>query len=131
MIRLAYFLTALLVFFPAVGFLFLKSASEETRCSLIVRRTLFFLFLLQIAGFCSATALFLSSGKEYSDRIILFSFFALYGFDLVAVMLICRLPEPYQSDPVVARLLQTYIILFIILFLAGALMGPFLGSLSL
>lgn len=131
MIRLAYLVTVLLIFFPALGFLFLKSASKETRHSHTVRRTLLFLFLLQIAGFCSTAAMFVSAGKGYSDRIVLFSFFALYGIDLFAVMLIGLLPEPHQSDPVVARLLQTYIILFIILFLAGVLLAPFLGSLPL
>lgn len=131
MICLAYMVTVLLLFFPALGFLFLKTTSKETRHSRAVRRTLLFLFLLQIAGFCSTAAMFLFPGRGYSDRIILFSFLALYGFDLIAVMLIGILPEPQQSDPVVARLLQTYIIMFILLFLAGVLLAPFLGSLPL
>ncbi len=131
MIRLAYFVTALLVFFPALGFVFLKSASKETRHAAAVRRTLLFLFLLQIGGFCCTAAMFLTGGGFNGERITLFSFYALYGIDLIATMLIVFLPEPCQTDPVVARLLQTYIILFILLFLAGALLAPFLGSLPL
>lgn len=131
MFLLAYLVTFLLVFFPALGFLFLKSTSKETRHARPVRRVSFFLNILQIAGFCSTAAMFISTNRGYSERIVLFSFFALYGFDLIAVMLVGLLPEPHQSDPVVARLLQTYIILFIFLFLAGVLLAPFLGSLPL
>ena len=131
MLLLAYLVTALLVFFPALGFLFLKSTSQETRHARSVRRVLFWLYFLQITGFCSTAAMFLSANRGYGEKIVLFSFLALYGFDLIAVMLIGLLPEPYQSDPVVARLLQTYIILFIFLFLAGVVLAPFLGSLPL
>jgi hypothetical protein len=48
---------------------------------------------------------------------------------LTAVALVFLLPESCQTDQVVARLLQTYVILFIFLFLGGIFLAPFLGAL--
>lgn len=129
MILLAHIATAVLVFFPAIGFLFLKSASQETRHSRQGQRTVKLLFVLQILCFFCAAAIFLAVEQFNHERVVLSAFYALYAIDLIAVALVFLLPESCQTDQVVARLLQTYVILFIFLFLGGIFLAPFLGAL--
>lgn len=129
MTKFAYLITILLVFFPALGFVFLKSSAKETRHSAPVRKVQSYLFVLQLLDFFCAAAMFLTVGIFDSDRVTTFSFYTLYAIDIVAFMLVFLIPEPHHADPVVARLLQTYIILLIFLILTGILLAPYLGSL--
>lgn len=124
-----YVITVLLVFFPALGFVFLKSSSRETRQAPEVRRTSILLFVLQTCSFLSLTTMFLMGNGRNGERVTLFLFLILYAVNLVAVMLIFLLPESCHADHVVERLLHTYVILFIFLFMSGVLLAPVLNLL--
>ena len=130
MVILAYLIIILLIFFPALGFVFLKSSGKETRHAHPIRRTQTCLFALQLLGFVCAAGMFLTIGIFESEKITTFSFYILYAIDIAAFMLIFTIPEHYYADPVLARLLQTYIILLIFLILTGIILAPYLGFLS-
>lgn len=131
MIGFVYSITMTLVFFPAIGFVCLKLTSDETKRLAPVRRAAVLFFILQILNFFLIAEMLLTGNGQNGEYVTLFSFLSLYAVDLISITTVFYLPESCHGDKIVARLLQIYLILFLILLVVGLMSAPLLRVITL
>ena len=89
------------------------------------------MFCLQTLNFILIPGTFLlSRGRVDPDFLTLLGYLSLYANALISLVLVVMLPDSCQADAIVARLLQIYVILFLLLFGIGLMLAPILHSLG-